>query len=273
MKEKTLQVIYGNEPHEISFFLRKGDRESLVFVHGLGCSRDSFRDVWNIPLFEHRTILTFDLLGFGGSSKPKGFSYSLEDHSEICKVVIEKLNLEEIHLIGHSMGGAVGLLLINKIPSKITSFISLEGNLIGQDCVLSREVVKYSLREFEEAVFKDFISQMREKAKSGSAVDFGHKLFHEWVSKSDPYAFYRSSESLLKWSESGDLLRIFLDLDIRKTYVFGALNCDMPITRFLNDVPKVQISNSGHFMMLDNPGEFYQRLADLIGKKMYEKNG
>ncbi|MBU4481602.1 alpha/beta hydrolase, partial [Patescibacteria group bacterium] len=200
----------------------------------------------------------------GESPKPKEFSYTLEEQVKICQLLIEKLNFAKIHLVGHSMGGAIGLLLIEKIPSKITSFINLEGNLIGEDCAFSREAVRYSLEDFEKRFFNDFKSKIKDTKGLASSNSLSNQLFYRWFSKSDPYAFYRTSQSLVKWSDSRKLLKIFIDLDIKKCYVFGEVNKNSPVIRLLRDVPKIQISGSGHFMMIDNPQEFYQKLSRIL---------
>jgi len=70
---------------------------------------------------------------------------------------------------------------------------------------------------------------------------------------------------LLEWSESNELLEKFLNLKINKAYLYGVENSDMPVLKILEDKVKlIQISNSGHFMMLDNPIEFYNTLIKTI---------
>jgi len=258
MVERTMDIEYQGLKLEIAVDFREDREESIVFIHGLGCSKDSFRDVWNFPNFERFSILAFDLIGFGSSSKPIGFSYSLENHAEVCKLVIGELNLDKIHLVGHSMGGSIVLLLIGKIPEKVVSFINLEGNLIGEDCGVSRRAVSVPYEEFEKSLF-DQIKQEIKEAKGGSS-----KLY-KWVCKSAPYAFYYSSKSLVEWSDSRKLLDSFLKLKINKVYVYGDKNSRMPVLRLIKDkVRTIPISNSGHFMMLDNPREFYQKLAEIL---------
>lgn len=266
MKEKV-KLNYNATKLEVSSNFRKGVGESILFIHGLGCSKDSFQDVWKFPEFKKYTILAFDLIGFGDSSKPKEFSYTMEEHAEICKLIIENLNLGKIHLVGHSMGGAISLLLIEKIPSKIISFTNLEGNLIGEDCTFSREATKYSLEDFEKRIFKNFKSKIKGTKDLASSTSLSNRLFYEWLSKSNPYAFYRTSQSLVKWSDSRKLLRMFIDLKIKKCYVFGEANKNSPVIRLLDNVPKIQISKSGHFMMIDNPKEFYQKLSKIMSSE------
>ena len=195
--EKRINLIYGNTILNLSYRLQEGGDESIVLIHGLGSCKDCFRDIWGFPGYQRYTILTFDLPGFGDSDKSHNFSYGMEDHASIVKLLIQELNLGRVHIVGHSMGGAIGLLLAMEVGSFAKSFICLEGNLIGDDCGGSRSAIKYSLEEFERQGFHDL------KSRISASED---TLFVGCLSKCDPYAFYKSSESLVKWSDSGKLL-------------------------------------------------------------------
>ena len=102
-----LKLNYGNLKVSVSYKLRRRGNRSLVFIHGLGCTKEIFDSVWHFPGFDEFTILTIDLVGFGDSSKPQEFSYEIEDQAEIVKCVLEKHKLENVNLIGHSMGGMI----------------------------------------------------------------------------------------------------------------------------------------------------------------------
>jgi pimeloyl-ACP methyl ester carboxylesterase len=248
-----INLRYEGNPINISYDLQRRGEESIVFIHGLGCCKDCFRDVWGFPGYKQYTVLTFDLPGFGDSDKPYEFSYRMEDQASITKLLIQELNLSGIHIVGHSMGGAIGLLLTKDIKSIVDSFICLEGNFISEDCTGSRNAVKYSLEDFLKEGFNHLKADISESAD---------ELFLDCLSKSDPYAFYRSSESLVKWSDNGKLLELFLSLDICKYYIFGELNASAPVIKYLTSIPKLMIPNAGHAMMADNPSRFY---SDLLG--------
>lgn len=166
------------------------------------------------------------------------------------------------------MGGAVGLLLAQKIKPITRSFICLEGNLVGEDCGGSRKAVGYSLDEFLKEGFEELRLEISQNEDKTEIQNSSLELFLACLSKCDPYAFYRSSESLVKWSDSGKLLRLFLELDIPKYYVFGARNENSPVIKLLTDVPKIKIANAGHAMMTDNPSKFYQALLTIIAPSL-----
>ncbi len=90
-------------------------------------------------------------------------------------------------------------------------------------------------------------------------------MWYEWLNKSDPHAFYESSKSLFKWSASGKLLNMFLKLKSEKSTFIEVNNSEMEVLKSLKSkIRTIPISNSGHFMMLDNPQEFYQKLINFI---------
>lgn len=66
----------------------------------------------------HRTF-AFDLWGYGDSSKDQE-RYSLDAYVDMVDGFIDKLGINApIHLIGHSLGGAVALRYANMYPEKV----------------------------------------------------------------------------------------------------------------------------------------------------------
>ncbi|MGE5627917.1 MAG: alpha/beta fold hydrolase [Solirubrobacterales bacterium] len=259
--EKQYKAIinYKEKNIELSVKYRKGNNELILFIHGLGCSKDSFEQLWGFPDFKAYSLVTFDLVGFGDSEKTLDFSYDIADQAEICKLLLSQFQYDIVHIVGHSMGGAIGVLLMEGLKSSSASFINVEGNLIGADCgLISRKTISYSFEEFHKNMFNKLI--LHNKASE----DFSSKLWAEMLQKCDPFAFYKSSKWLVKWSDSNKLLDIFLGLKCNKAYIYGDKNSEMDVIGMLNGIKKISISNSGHFMMNDNPNEFYKKLCNTI---------
>ena len=266
-REQKIEIPFNSTYIEISYRYEQRNVETLFFIHGLGCTKDSFDGIWKDRKFDHHSIFTLDLPGFGNSLRPKQFSYKMEDQAEICRLLIEHFRLHNVNLIGHSMGGAISLLLINKIPDTVISFVNLEGNLIGEDCTISRKATKYSLNEFE-VTFDDFRSKLQETNKL-SRAKHELKFYYELLSRCDPFVFHKSSESLVKWSDSGKLLDMFLGMKTKNWYVYGEWNKNLPSIKLLKSkgVQLVEVPKSGHFMMIGNPEGFNQMLLRLLTRK------
>lgn len=242
-------------------YSNRGD-ELVLLIHGLGCTKDSFEQVVKYQELKKFSLLAYDLIGFGDSSKPQDFTYQLEEQAEIIHLLLEKLHPKKVHIVAHSMGGAIGLLLTEKIATKLVSFVNIEGNLIKEDCgLLSRKTISVSFKEFKNNLFEELITTMAGSKESGA------RLWAKWAAKSDPVAFYRSAGSLVKWSDSGNLIKKFKALRVPKIYVYGAKNSQMKILSYLDSISKIPISNSGHFVMTDNPREFCSMLTKFIMTK------
>lgn len=240
--------------HEISAVYRGGASDLIVFLHGLGCSKESFKGAWDAEELNGISLLALDLFGFGDSDRPSGFSYSMEDQADVCRRVIDYFTEKRIHLVAHSMGGAIGLLLADLIPERLSSYISVEGNLIGEDCsILSRGVANISFKEFEEEYFSALKEGLREQPMPGLDLDRAH-----------PEAFYKSATSLVKWSDSGRLMKLFKRLECNKSYFYGEHNSGMVVLEKLEQFQTISVEESGHFPMNENPGDFYLKLKRFL---------
>jgi pimeloyl-ACP methyl ester carboxylesterase len=242
---KIFKVNYQGKQFELSARHKETGGELILFLHGLGCTKESFDDAFDFPQFADYQLLAIDLVGYGGSSKPQDFSYSMEDQAEIAGLILDEIEIQRIHVVAHSMGGAIGLLLVENISDRLASFINIEGNLIAEDCgLVSRNTAGIPFEEFRDTVF----DKLRSK---------GPKPWRELSVKSDPLGFHRSSISLVEWSDCEKLLEVFRRLDVTRAYVYGDQNADMDIIPRLEGIRKIAVSNSGHFVMNDNPAEFY----------------
>ncbi|MBI2144315.1 alpha/beta hydrolase [Candidatus Woesearchaeota archaeon] len=258
MASEDFSVEYRGHSLEISARYRKPGQELILFIHGLGCNKEFFDDAFSFPQFGGFSLLSIDLVGFGRSSKPQDFSYSMEGQAEACRLLLGGLKPTRIHIVAHSMGAAVGLLLAEKIQGTLASFVNVEGNLTGEDCgFISRRIASVPFENFKTLL----ISQL--KGEIAKLPGKGNQLWSSQIGKSDPLAFYQSARSLVEWSDSGQLLERFRSLAARKAYVYGE-DSRISALHKLGRIPLIKIPKSGHFVMADNPNEFYARLAEFI---------
>ena len=84
----------------------------VVFLHGFAAALTTWDDI--APLFpaDRFTLYLLDLKGFGFSSKPRDGRYRPEDQAKVVAAFLEGQRLEGTVLIGHSLGGAIALLVL-----------------------------------------------------------------------------------------------------------------------------------------------------------------
>jgi pimeloyl-ACP methyl ester carboxylesterase len=253
MKSKWMIVRYQGKSIGISVLHRETGHKLILFIHGLGCAKEAFELAFAVPGLRKYSLLAADLVGFGDSSKPERFTYRMEDQAGILKALLEEVGFEKVHIVAHSMGGAVGLLLTEQIQGSVGSFTNVEGNLVGEDCgLLSRRSAGVNRHDFFNGVFDEIKESIGRSCREEVLT---------WLQKSDPLAFYRSAVSLLRWSESGRLFEKFKMLQTRKLYVYGERNRGLSVLARLGSIRRAEIPESGHFIMLDNPRELYREIA------------
>ena len=96
---------------DISYCVVGNGPVPVVFVHGFAAALTTWDDI--APLFpaERFTLHLIDLKGFGFSSKPRAGSYAIEEQAAVTYAFLKFKGLERVVLAGHSLGGAIALLV------------------------------------------------------------------------------------------------------------------------------------------------------------------
>lgn len=95
---------------------------TAVFVHGLGGSSMNWTDLAG-QLSGWLRGYAVDLPGFGRSTPPRDFPYTLESHAAVLAEFVERAVAHggPVHLFGNSLGGAVSILLAAERPDLVAS--------------------------------------------------------------------------------------------------------------------------------------------------------
>jgi pimeloyl-ACP methyl ester carboxylesterase len=105
------------------FFEDKGEGPPVLLIHGFGTSTFTWRHVAP-QLARHHRVIAVDLKGFGQSDKPFDDRYSVFDQAQLLIQLIEKEDLHNLTIIGHSYGGGVALVLALHADTRLKGRIS-----------------------------------------------------------------------------------------------------------------------------------------------------
>ncbi len=91
----------------------------VVLVHGLGGRSEDWRNL--APYLVHAGYRVYlpDLLGYGQSEQPSGFSYSVEDEAQVVVGFFDALGLKQVDLGGWSMGGWIVQRIAAEHPDRV----------------------------------------------------------------------------------------------------------------------------------------------------------
>jgi len=100
------------------WYERDGDGPAVLLLHGIGASARDW-DFQLPALLPGHTLIGLDLRGHGRSDS-RGL-YTIEDMAGDAAALCEHLGLAPVHVIGHSLGGAVALALALAAPGAVRS--------------------------------------------------------------------------------------------------------------------------------------------------------
>ncbi|KAA0561180.1 alpha/beta hydrolase [Bacillus sp. CH30_1T] len=98
--------------------------KTFVLLHGFLSSTFSFRRL--TPLLKEKyNVISIDLPPFGNSEKNNRFIYSYDNLANTVIALLDHLNVSNVHLTGHSMGGQIALNVMKKAPSLVEKGVLL----------------------------------------------------------------------------------------------------------------------------------------------------
>lgn len=265
---------------KISYIDAGSGDQTIVLVHGLASNAGFWR--YNIPeLAKHYRVIAIDLPGYGKSQKDN-YPYSMSFYADQLKRFFDALNLDKVVLVGHSMGGQIGITFALKYPESLSRLIladpaGIEKFSRGQgDWLKSVFTVAGIKLTTEEGVRKNlslnFYSwhdrlewMVEERVRMAKADDFDGFC----------YATVRSVHAMLDQPTSDKLK----DIKVPTFIIYGKedglipnpyLNPGFPSDVFeagaklIPGCKLVQIEDSGHMVMMEQPEKFDEAVLNFI---------
>ncbi|MFJ5708747.1 alpha/beta fold hydrolase [Streptomyces sp. NPDC093105] len=231
-----------------------GDGPVRVYLHGLGCTAASdFAHIATHPALGGGRALLVDLLGHGLSDRPADFDYRPEGQAAAVAALLDHLDLTGVHLVGHSMGGAVALHLAAARPGRIARLVVAEPNLYAGGGAFSTPVARQTEEQFVRSGFARMLA-------FADRADYAARL-----RLADPRAVHRCAVALVAGGdpEAGDVLGA---LTMPRAFLVGEKSLPDPAAEqaAAMGVPVLEVPAAGHNMMLDNPDGFATALARAL---------
>ncbi len=242
------------------FFRKLGEGKPMIILHGLFGSSDNWQTVAK-KIANHYEVYLVDQRNHGRSFQSDAFSYELM--IEDLHHLVEKEDLDDFILLGHSMGGKAAMGYAMKYPEGISRLIVADiapvKYQVHHDLILKalNEAYNTELKSRKQA--EEIISKYIENF---SVKQFLLKNLH-WVEKGKlgwKINIPVLSNQILPISEWGSHIE---GIEIPTLFVRGGkseyITEDMyeMIEEKFSDVKIETIENSGHWVHAEQPDEFY----------------
>ncbi len=104
----------------------RGTGPALVLVHGFGGAKEDFADHVDALARDHR-VVAVDLRGHGESGGPEDeAAYSLDRFASDLECVVDQLELANVRMLGHSMGGMIVRRLVLRDPTRFEALVLMD---------------------------------------------------------------------------------------------------------------------------------------------------
>jgi len=249
----------------------KGDI-SLVFVHDW-CTNMKYWDE-QIPSFGvNFKVVTLDLAGHGRSGTGRT-EWTMEAFGQDVAAVVEKLDLKNVVLIGHGMGGPVILEAAKLIPDRAIG-------LVGADTFTDLFMKGIDEGQIQRALkpYRDnYREQIREHVRltwfsPNSDHDMMSKIILDMVKTPESVAL-GALEGLLRYDASESFKQVRLDVRAMQT---THMDVSYEVTQaHAKSIWVEYLDGLGHFIMMEDSQAFNRHLANFInefatGTYAYEK--
>lgn len=261
----SVEKVKSKDGVEIAYTVYGNGDLSIVFVHGWSCDKSYWND--QLKTFSSKyKLITIDLAAHGESGATRE-NYTIELFGEDVAAVVNKLKLEKVILVGHSMGGYVIIETARQLKEKVIGLIGADTYHSFKDdwtAEQKEEFLKPFKENFVDAT-KGFVKSMFPKSADSLLV----KRIADDMSSAPSQVAISAMRNLFFYDPIPALNKIQLPII--------SINCDMyPITieenkKYVDSFNVKMMNGAGHFVMLEDPVNFNLLLQETIDELLNMK--
>ena len=235
---------------------------SLVFVHGWSCDRSYWREQLDHFAAANR-VVAIDLAGHGESGMNRD-DWTMAAFGEDVAAVVNELDLDQVVLVGHSMGASVVVEAEKRISDQVIGLVAVDEFLdLDQSASLTPADIEAFLAPFTD----DFAGTTREFVSAdmflpGSDPDLVNWILDD-VSSAPAHVGIEAGKNLFLY-ESGDVHQALGEIQVP----IRAIHSDMKPTNVealeRYGIEVVLMSGVGHFLTMEDPETFNALISEAI---------
>lgn len=243
-------------------------RSALLLLYGIFGNlnspgiTDAFRNV---------TVLTPDLIGYGEYRDARPEAISMDSQIEHIATWLRHRETKPVHVIGHSIGGALAVMFAERYPELTASISSVEGNFTIEDAFWTAQLATKTIEEIDELVngYRSDVSGWLVEA-GVTPNDWNQSVANEWLNYQPSRTLRAQAAAVVEATKDASYLetvRYLLDSGKPFHLVAGEKsrhNWHVPEWVESKATTNKEIPNAGHLMMLDNPKGFAEVIMSSL---------
>ncbi len=112
---------FNYKGNKIFYRTEKNENPTLLCLHGFPTASYDYHKIWD-ELAKRFSLVSFDMIGYGFSDKPRNFDYTTFAQVDILQALIEHLNIKKVHILSHDYGNTIVQELLARDEEKRLDF-------------------------------------------------------------------------------------------------------------------------------------------------------
>lgn len=236
------------------YWIAEGEGPAIVFVHGWTCDTTAWTE--QLAAFsENYRVIALDLPGHGLSDPSPDGQYTMDHYADAVEAVRVAAGVDDIMLVGHSMGAPVISTYALNYPDHVEGIIAVDGGIVPpQQAQQFPQMPPDEFGVFRETVIRGFFVE-------ATTPQIQDRVLHMMLSPSNERASAVGS-SMGSFVADGEG-----QLEVPALVVLAGTATPPDADALGNFAPLAEVEvmpNTGHFLMMEQPAAFNALMAGFL---------
>lgn len=236
--------------------------QPIVLMHGWGCNHTTLRSIEEIVGAGGLRVINIDFPGFGKSDEP-GTVWGVMDYAALTSALLDRLEVKNPILLGHSFGGRVGIVLSSRMPVKKLILTDAAG-------VKPRHSLKWYLKVYSYKLAKKVYPLIYGRKGAQARIEAARAK----RGSSDYNNATPMMRAILSKCVNEDLKHLMPSIKAPTLLIWGENDTATPLSdaktmeKLIPDAGLVSFPGCGHYSFLDNPFGYKAVIKEFLKKDM-----
>lgn len=254
------------------YYERHGQGPAVLFLHGAGSNAATW---WQqLPVFSpHYTCLTMDIRCFGRSVAPLD-EFSLENFVADVIAVLDQEDIDQVRIVGQSLGGMIGLKTALTHPQRVAAFVACDSSLAIDHPVLlgileKRQISQRATSIEQRSLGRWFLETHPDKAALYAQINHFNPSTHSIAA-----ADWGATLAALMQPDRVIPMAALRDLHCPTLLLVGSEDPIVPVsvarelTGWIPGSEVVVVADAGHSTYFEKPAEFNRYVSEFLRRRV-----
>ncbi|MEH7113589.1 alpha/beta hydrolase [Neobacillus niacini] len=246
-------------------YLEEGTGSPIVLLHGF-CGNKEYWENLITTLSKSSRVIALDLPGHGESSNLEG-NITIEDIADHIKMLLDYLNVKQVTMFGHSLGGYIALAFAEKYSQMLNGF-SLIHSTAFPDSEEAKKGREAGVKKVEKEGIPAFIDGLVPKLFSPENVEKNHTAIQTAKEIGYNTSSQGAMKTLIAMKNRPDRNFVLESAIIPVLLIAGEHDQIIPSEKTFSiskpTIKQVLLKDSGHMSMYENPTALINNMKDFL---------